>query len=53
MAIALVTGYNPAPYVALMLTRQADNDKVCRAKYGALWDAYTAKVKWRIVPRAC
>jgi Ergosterol biosynthesis ERG4/ERG24 family len=34
-----------------MLTRQADDDKVCRAKYGPLWDRYTAKVRWRIVPR--
>jgi hypothetical protein len=55
----LATGYfgiwmvwlYPAYYVALMLTRQADDDKVCRAKYGELWDRYTAKVRWRIVPR--
>jgi delta14-sterol reductase len=59
VAIALATGYfgiwmvwlYPAYYVALMLTRQADDDKVCRAKYGELWDRYTAKVRWRIVPR--
>jgi protein-S-isoprenylcysteine O-methyltransferase Ste14 len=51
VAIALATGYFPAPYVALMLTRQADDDKVCRAKYGPLWDQYTAEVRYRIVPR--
>jgi delta14-sterol reductase len=36
--------------VLLFLGRQADDDKVCRAKYGPLWDEYTAKVKWKIVP---
>ncbi len=41
----------PAYYVALLFTRQADDDKVCRAKYGQLWDEYTAKVPSRIVPR--
>jgi delta14-sterol reductase len=59
VAIALASGYfgiwmvwlYPAYYVALMLTRQADDDKVCHAKYGELWDRYTAKVKYKIVPR--
>ncbi len=59
VAIALAVGYfgvwavwlYPAYYVALMVTRQADDDKVCRAKYGKLWDRYTAKVPYRIVPR--
>ena len=59
VAIALAAGYYgvwavwlyPAYYVALMITRQLDDDKVCRAKYGELWDRYTAKVRWRIVPR--
>ncbi len=58
VAIALATGYfgvweiwlYPLYYVALFLGRQADDDKVCRAKYGALWDEYTAKVKYKIVP---
>jgi protein-S-isoprenylcysteine O-methyltransferase Ste14 len=40
----------PLYYVALFLTRQADDDRVCRAKYGPLWDEYTARVKRRIVP---
>ncbi len=59
VAIALAAGYfgiwmvwlYPAYYVALMLTRQADDDKVCHAKYGALWDEYKAKVPYKIVPR--
>jgi hypothetical protein len=59
VAIALAAGYfgvwevwlYPAYYVALFISRQADDDKLCRAKYGALWDRYTACVKWKIVPR--
>jgi protein-S-isoprenylcysteine O-methyltransferase Ste14 len=58
IAIALAVGYPgvwmvwlyPAYYIALMLTRQADDDKVCKAKYGDLWDQYTRKVKYRIIP---
>ena len=58
IAIALAPGYfgiwmvwlYPLYYVALFIGRQADDDKVCRAKYGALWDEYTAKVKYKIVP---
>ena len=56
--IALSTGYPglwpvwlyPLYYVGLLFTRQMDDDKICRAKYGALWDAYTSKVKYRIIP---
>jgi len=56
--IALAVGYfgvwevwlYPLYYVALFLSRQADDDRVCRAKYGRLWDEYTAKVKYRIIP---
>lgn len=29
---------SPAYYVALMVTRQLDDDKVRRAKYGQPWD---------------
>jgi protein-S-isoprenylcysteine O-methyltransferase Ste14 len=58
VAIALAAGYfgvwmvwlYPLYYIALFLSRQADDDKVCRAKYGELWDEYTAKVKRKIVP---
>lgn len=58
IAIVLATGYQgiwvlwlyPAYYIGLMISRQADDDKVCRAKYGALWDQYTKKVKYKIIP---
>jgi len=56
--IALSAGYPaiwpvwlyPLYYVGLLFTRQADDNKICKAKYGALWDAYTKKVKYRIIP---
>jgi delta14-sterol reductase len=58
IAVALAAGYPdiwmvwlyPAYYIGLMFTRQADDDKICRAKYGELWDVYTKKVKYRIIP---
>jgi len=58
LAVALAVGYPgvwmvwlyPAYYIGLLASRQADDDKVCRAKYGALWDQYVAKVKYRVVP---
>jgi delta14-sterol reductase len=56
--IALSAGYPgvwpvwlyPFYYVALLFTRQMDDSKICKAKYGELWDAYTKKVKYRIIP---
>ena len=58
VAIALAAGYfgvwavwlYPLYYVALFISRQVDDDKVCRAKYGPLWDDYTSKVRFKIVP---
>jgi len=58
VAVALAPGYfgiwmvwlYPAYYIGLMFSRQADDDKVCKAKYGALWDRYTEKVKYKIIP---
>ncbi|GHU99845.1 hypothetical protein FACS1894211_05980 [Clostridia bacterium] len=58
LAIALAVGFPgvwpvwlyPAYYIALLFTRQADDDKICKAKYGELWDQYTQKVKYRIIP---
>lgn len=58
LAVALVVGFPgvlmvwlyPIYYIALMFTRQADDDKICRDKYGELWDEYTGKVKYRIIP---
>jgi protein-S-isoprenylcysteine O-methyltransferase Ste14 len=59
VAIALAAGcfgvwevwLYPIYYIGLFVSRQADDDKVCRAKYGGLWDEYCARVKYRIVPR--
>jgi len=56
--IALAVGYPgvmwvwlyPLYYVVLLFTRQADDDKICGAKYGELWDKYKEKVKYRIIP---
>jgi len=58
VAIALAPGYfaiwmvwlYPIYYIGLFLSRQIDDDAICQAKYGDLWDEYTAKVKYRIVP---
>lgn len=57
-AIALSVGYPnviwvwlyPLYYLALLLPRQIDDDKRCAVKYGSLWQEYTDKVKYRIVP---
>jgi len=40
----------PLYYVALLFPRERDDDRRCAEKYGALWDQYTAKVKYRIIP---
>jgi len=58
VAIALAAGYfgvwqvwlYPAYYIGLMASRQADDDKICKEKYGDLWDQYTQKVKYKIIP---
>ena len=47
---------SPVPYLpALWLTlffphRARRDDRRCRDKYGALWTAYCARVRWRMVP---
>ena len=40
----------PLYYIALLVPRQIDDDRRCAAKYGALWDEYRARVRWRIIP---
>jgi protein-S-isoprenylcysteine O-methyltransferase Ste14 len=40
----------PLYYVALLLPRQADDDKRCAQKYGALWEEYCRRVPYRIIP---
>ena len=56
--IILCTGYPsliwpwlyPLYYVALLFTRQSDDDKRCELKYGELWKSYKEKVPYRIIP---
>ena len=58
VGIALSVGYPGIPrvwlyplyYVLLLSTRQLDDDKRCRAKYGPLWNKYTQKAKYKIIP---
>jgi delta14-sterol reductase len=40
----------PVYYVALLFPRERDDDRRCAAKYGALWTAYCARVRYRIIP---
>ena len=40
----------PLYYLALLVPRQADDDRRCQAKYGALWDDYCRRVPSRIIP---
>ncbi len=40
----------PLYYVALLVSRERDDDRRCAAKYGALWDTYRQRVPRRIVP---
>ena len=56
-AWALPCGFaSPVPYLpALWLTlffphRARRDDRRCRDKYGALWTAYCARVRWRMLP---
>ena len=56
--IILCTGYPamilpwlyPLYYVALLTTRQIDDDKRCGLKYGELWQDYKKRVPYRIIP---
>jgi delta14-sterol reductase len=57
LALALGRPFDPWPwlyplyYVALLLPRQADDDRRCALKYGALWEEYCRHVPYRIIPR--
>ena len=57
LAWCLPTGFDhPLPYfyityfTILLVHREMRDNKMCAKRYGADWDAYTAKVKWRILP---
>jgi delta14-sterol reductase len=57
LALALGRPLDPWPwlyplyYVALLLPRQADDDRRCALKYGTLWEEYCRLVPYRIIPR--
>lgn len=58
VAIVLCTGYPLLPwpwlyplyYMALLGTRQLDDNRRCAQKYGSLWKEYKKKVPYRIIP---
>jgi 7-dehydrocholesterol reductase len=57
LAWSLTAGFNhfvPYFYVLfltiLLLDRAVRDDKRCRTKYGKDWDAYCAKVRWKVIP---
>jgi delta14-sterol reductase/lamin-B receptor len=37
-------------FTPLLLNRERRDNAMCQQKYGADWDRYTAKVRWRIIP---
>ena len=41
----------PLYYIALLFPRQADDDRRCAVKYGALWTEYCRRVRYRIIPK--
>ena len=49
-AVAIAWLY-PLYYIILLSTRQADDDRRCREKYGPLWEEYEKKTRWRIIPK--
>lgn len=47
---SLVALAYPIYYCILFVTRQIDDDGVCKIKYGEKWDEYCKIVKYRIIP---
>jgi protein-S-isoprenylcysteine O-methyltransferase Ste14 len=48
--LALAPWLYPLYYVALLFPRQADDDRRCAERYGALWEEYCRRVPWKIIP---
>lgn len=42
--------FYPVYFAILLIHRERRDHHFCRTKYGADWDAYCEKVRWRIVP---
>ncbi|KAF8070897.1 5-methyltetrahydropteroyltriglutamate--homocysteine methyltransferase [Scenedesmus sp. PABB004] len=49
-AAAVVPYFYCIYFAALLLHRERRDEAACRAKYGRDWDAYCARVPWRIIP---
>ena len=47
---SLLPYFYPAYFAILLIHREWRDAKHCREKYGADWQQYTAKVRWRIIP---
>ena len=48
--MAFIPWLYPLYYVALLFPRQADDDRRCAERYGALWEEYCRRVPYRIIP---
>jgi len=48
--LILLVWLYPVYYIGLLFTRAVDDGIICKKKYGDLWDIYTKKVKWRVIP---
>jgi protein-S-isoprenylcysteine O-methyltransferase Ste14 len=46
----LLPWFYPIYFAILLVHRERRDARHCAAKYGADWEAYTARVPWRIVP---
>ena len=42
--------FYPAYFLILLVHRERRDHAHCQAKYGADWQRYCARVRWRIVP---
>ncbi|MGM0576139.1 MAG: DUF1295 domain-containing protein [Myxococcota bacterium] len=57
LAFTATTGFDswvpwilPAWLISLLVHRAWRDDQRCRAKYGDLWDAYTARARFKMIP---
>ena len=42
--------FYPIYFAILLIHRERRDNKFCSKKYGADWDRYCERVRWRIVP---
>lgn len=48
---AILPYFYPIYFIILLIHRERRDDALCRKKYGASWDRYCEKVKYRIFPK--